>query len=81
VAPTGYRIRVQGHLAPEWADWFEGLTVRCHPDGTTTLSGPIRDQAALQGTLLKVRDLGLALIAVNPIGMGQDEGPAPPCPS
>lgn len=63
--PTGYSIRVAGHLAEEWADWFAGLTIRCHPDGTTTLSGPISDQAALHGVLLKVRDLGLTLIAVN----------------
>jgi hypothetical protein len=72
--PTEYSVRVQGHLAPEWADWFDGLTLRCHPDGPTTLSGPIRDQAALQGLLLKVRDLGLSLISVNPIQHRQGEG-------
>jgi hypothetical protein len=72
--PTiGYAIRVEGHLAPEWADWFGGLTIRCHPDGTTTLAGPIEDQAALQGILLKVRDLGLALVSVNPIESSPDE--------
>jgi hypothetical protein len=43
------------------------MTIQCQPDGTTILSGPVRDQAALQGLLLKVRDLGLALISVNPI--------------
>lgn len=63
----GYVIRVEGHLTAAWADWFGGLTLRCHPDGTTTLSGPIKDQAALHGVLLKVRDLGLALVSVNPI--------------
>lgn len=73
--PTGYVIRIRGHLAPEWADWFEGLTLRRHPDGTTTLSGPVRDQAALQGILLQVRDLGLALIAVNPIEPDPDPRP------
>jgi hypothetical protein len=73
VAPTQYRIQVQGHLASEWADWFEGLTLRCHPDGTTTLSGPITDQAALHGLLLKLRDLGLSLISVNPIEVSPDE--------
>lgn len=71
--PTGYVIRVEGHLASNWADWFEGLTIRCHSDGTTTLSGPISDQAALQGMLLKVRDLGLALVSVNPIASSPDE--------
>jgi hypothetical protein len=75
VAARGYCIQVEGHLGPEWADWFEGLAICCRPDGTTTLSGPIRDQAALQGVLLKVRDLGLVLIAVNPMEI--DGGPAP----
>jgi hypothetical protein len=43
------------------------MTVQCQPDGTTTLSGPVRDQAALHGLLLKVRDLGLSLVSVNPV--------------
>jgi hypothetical protein len=43
------------------------MIVQCQPDGTTTLSGPVRDQAALHGQLLKIRDLGLSLISVNPI--------------
>jgi hypothetical protein len=67
MAPSGYCIRIQGHLASEWSVWFEGMTVQCRPDGTTIVSGPVRDQAALHGLLLKVRDLGLSLISVNPI--------------
>jgi hypothetical protein len=67
MAAVDYSIRIEGHLAPEWSDWFEDMTIQCQPDGTTILSGPVRDQAALQGLLLKVRDLGLALISVNPI--------------
>jgi hypothetical protein len=66
MAPTEYRIQIQGHLAAEWSEWFEGMTVQCQPDGTTILSGPVRDQAALHGLLLKVRDLGLSLVSVNP---------------
>jgi hypothetical protein len=62
-----YCIRVKGHLAPERSDWFEGMTVHPQPDGTTILSDPVRDQSPLQGLLLKVRDLGWALISVNPI--------------
>ena len=69
-----YAIRVEGHLAPHWSAWFEGLRIRCHEDGTTTLAGPIKDQAALYGVLLKVRDLGLRLIAVVPVGSGEPEG-------
>jgi hypothetical protein len=62
-----YEIRIAGHLPPQWSTWFEGLTVALEPDGTTLLSGPVVDQAALYGLLKKVRDTGLTLIAVNQI--------------
>ena len=65
MAPTEYRIQIQGHLAEEWAEWFEGMEVHRRSDGTTILSGPVRDQAALHGLLIKVRDLGLTLTSVN----------------
>ncbi len=65
--PVVYEIRIAGHLSPQWSTWFEGLTVALEPDGTTLLSGPVVDQAALYGLLKKVRDTGLALIAVNQI--------------
>jgi hypothetical protein len=59
-----YEIRVEGHLATDWSDWFEGLTVCQEANGETVISG-IMDQAALHGVLAKVRDLGLVLVAVN----------------
>ncbi len=65
--PAVYEIRIAGHLPPQWSTWFEGLTVTLEPDGTTLLSGPVVDQAALYGLLKKVRDTGLTLIAVNQI--------------
>ena len=64
--PTIYEIRIDGHLDREWSDWFEGLAVTLAEDGTTLLSGPVADQAALHGILKKVRDLGVPLISVNP---------------
>ena len=60
-----YQIRVRGHLAHEWRDWFEGLTISLEENGDTLLTGPVADQAALHGLLKKVRDLGLPLISVN----------------
>lgn len=65
--PTIYHIRLAGHLDPQWADWFDGLHVSLQADGTTLLSGPVIDQAALHGLLKKVRDLGLPLISVNQV--------------
>ena len=67
--PTSYEIRIAGHLSPQWADWFEGLTITLEEDGNTLLTGPVIDQAALHGLLKKVRDLGLRwsrLALLNP---------------
>ncbi len=64
VAFVQYEIRVVGHLSSRWAAWFDGLSLTSAPDGTTLLSGPIVDQAALHGVLQKLRDLGIPLISV-----------------
>ena len=62
-----YEIRLQGHLAGRWSDWFDGLTLTRESDGTTLLRGPVVDQAALHGLLQKVRDTGLPLVSVTPV--------------
>lgn len=63
--PTGYEIRIGGHLDQHWSAWFDGLTLTHESDGTTKLSGFVADQAALHGVLAKVRDLGIVLISVE----------------
>ena len=65
--PAGYRFRVNGHLDHHWSAWFGGLALMHHSDGTSSLSGPVGDQAELHGILSKIRDLGLTLIAVEVI--------------
>lgn len=60
-----YEIRVEGHLTDRWSDWFEGLAIHNDPEGETTLSGPVSDQAALFGLLNKIHGLNLTLISVN----------------
>jgi hypothetical protein len=60
-----YRIRVKGHLGPQWTDWFGGMTITLEDDGETLLTGPVVDQAALHGLLGKVRDLGMPLISAT----------------
>ncbi len=64
---TIYHIRVQGHLDASWSAWFDGLSITNEANGEAVLAGPIVDQAALHGVLIKVRDLGLPLVSVNPI--------------
>jgi len=68
--PELYEIRVAGHLSKNWASRFEGLSMRHDPEGETVLTG-LLDQSALQGVLVKIRDLGLNLISVNRIGSKQ----------
>ena len=60
-----YRIRVGGHLDDRWSDWLGGLAVQRQEDGTTVLVGPVVDQAALHGVIVRIRDLGLPLLSVN----------------
>jgi hypothetical protein len=64
-----YEILVAGVLDAHWSAWFYGLPVSGDAEaGTTTIAGPVTDQAALHGLLTKVRDLGLPLLAVRRIG-------------
>jgi hypothetical protein len=67
-----YRIRLKGHLADHWSDWFEGMTISNEPDGEVLLYGPLADQAALHGVLIKIRDLGLPLLAVTSVATDEE---------
>ena len=60
-----HEIRVQGHLDDRWIDWLEGLALARENDGTTTLTGPLADQAALHGVLNTIRDLNLPIVSVR----------------
>ena len=63
--PETYVIRVRGHLDPRWAEWFESLTLTHTEAGETVLTGPVADQAALHGLLVRIRDLNLTLVSVS----------------
>lgn len=70
--PATYEIRVEGALDARWAAWFDGLHVTS--DGAqTTIRGPLPDQSALHGVLVKIRDLGLSLISVRRLETGETE--------
>ena len=70
-----YQMRVKGHLETEWAEWFDGLTIVNEPNGEATLTGPVRDQAALNGLLNKVFGLNLELISVMRVTSPTQETP------
>jgi len=63
--PMFYEIRVQGHIGESWSSWFEGMSIRHEESGETVLSGPLVDEAALHGVLMRIADLGLPLIEVK----------------
>ena len=52
--------------------WFENLSIRNEANGEAVLCGPLADQAALHGVLIKIRDLGLPLLSVTTVDA--DEG-------
>ena len=58
-------IRVQGQLDPTWQHRFEGFQITHEDAGTTLLSGPLPDQAALQGTLLQAIRQGLTVLSLE----------------
>lgn len=72
--PGTYRIRIKGHLKDRWAEWFGGMIISLDDDGSTLLTGPVIDQAALHGLLKKVRDLGMPLLSVNRVAPGEAPG-------
>jgi len=64
--PAGYRIRLKGQLDHKWSDWFENMEISTEGE-ETVLSGPVTDQAALHGLLIRIRDLNLTLLSVEQI--------------
>ena len=68
--PATYEIRVKGHLPDRWAEWFGDVVIGLEEDGTTRLTCPALDQAALHGLLRRARDLGLPLVSVNLVRPG-----------
>ena len=67
-----YQIVVKGHLDSEWSEWFDGLAITLMDSGETILSGPIVDQTALHGVLIKIRDLGLPLLSLTRTETGKE---------
>jgi hypothetical protein len=72
-----YEIRAEGVLDQRWAAWFEGLQVTSE-GSQTVISGPLPDQPALHGVLIKVRDLGMCLISVRRLDQDQAGQASPP---
>ena len=61
VAGRAYRLIVEGELSDHLTIALQGMTIT-RADGTTTLTGHVRDQAELHGLLHCVSALGLTLL-------------------
>ena len=62
-----YEFRVEGQLDSHWSTYLGGLALQHDSDGTTILTGPMADQAAVHGTLAGLRDLGALLLSVRAV--------------
>ena len=65
--PGYYQIKIKGHLDTHWSAWFDNMTISNEANGEAVLCGSLPDQAALHGVLIKIRDLGLPLLAVTTV--------------
>jgi len=58
-------IRVEGHLDDPRTSQFGDMQVSRLPNGQTLIAGQVRDQAALFGILIRIRDMGIPLCSVR----------------
>jgi [ribosomal protein S5]-alanine N-acetyltransferase len=71
-----YDIRVKGVLDARWSALFTPLALVALPE-ETLITGPVQDQSELFGVLLKIRDMGLQLVSVNPTPRPRLDAPFP----
>jgi hypothetical protein len=71
--PHHYKIRVKGHLDQSWLQWLGDMVIRHQPDGTTVLTGRLKDQSALYGLLRKIHDMSLQLLSLDRLNAASDE--------
>ena len=71
-----YTLTVEGELGDHMASAFPGMAL-AHGQGTTTLTGELRDQAELQGVLQRVTDLGFTLLETKPVEGRSEHGTVP----
>ena len=78
-----YRIRVEGRIGRRWLAWFDDLAISATDEeqagrgpAITTLTGVMRDQAALAGLLQKLYTLGLPLVEVQRTDTDRVDNPA-----
>lgn len=65
---------VRGRLDEQWSEWLSGMQV-AYGNGVTTLTGPVADQPALLGILVRLGNMNLTLISVRRVEEATGELP------
>ena len=72
--PAVYRIRIQGILDKNWADYYGGMTIEHEGDpkhdAMSILRGRVADQSALIGVLNSLHDIGYPILSVEYLEAG-----------
>ena len=67
--PARYRIAVEGSLDESWSGRLGGMHIepalRDDQSPVTTLTGPVRDQAALMGVLNNLYQMHMTILSVD----------------
>jgi hypothetical protein len=63
---TDYEFVLRGEIGDRFGVLFEGMRLK-RVNGTTVISGPVRDQAHLHGLIERIQELGIDLVSVNPL--------------
>jgi hypothetical protein len=67
---------VAGHLDDHWGATLGDLDLVRLGDGTTSLTGPVVDQAQLHGLLARIRDIGVPLLLLRTIDGAVEQQPS-----
>ena len=66
-----YQIKIKEELDKNWTEWFSEMEMTVEKDNegnpVTVLSGPVIDQAALNGLLNKIWNFNLTVLSVEQI--------------
>ena len=68
-----YSILVNESLDESWSVHFGEISLSMTEDGHSLITGSFADQAALHGTLNKIRDLGLTLLSLDRTDVQNDD--------
>jgi hypothetical protein len=67
-AQTGkrYELVLRGEIGDRFGVLFDGMRI-ARAQGTTVMTGLVRDQAHLHGLIERISELGIELVSVNSI--------------